>query len=236
MNRFDTEENKKSEENKVCVECINVNSIAGSTQNDKNLYTEYKQMHYKNTMPDSRILVFLTGFCIGMVFFYLLRGNNTTPFDKEQLMWLQNINLNYTGLLEYIFGLRFGQLAFCAICALSTLGGVLAYLIMGWYGFELGVIIFSLVYQYGMKGIFLTISMFVPQGIFYVIAFLLIFHKCWNSNGKYYHKEETITKKGRLDKLNKIKKPAIILCVFGMGVLCEVYINPILVKKIALFF
>lgn len=234
MNRFDTEENQRKEKNKVCTDCTGGDSAV--IQNNVDPYKQYRRVHYKNTIPDSRILVFLTGFCIGMVFFYLSGGSSAGAFDGEQLVWLKNMELNYTGLLGYVFRLRFGQLAFCVICAFSTIGGVLAYLIMGWYGFELGVVIFSLVYQYGLKGIFLTLSMFVPQGILYAAIFLIIFHKYWEGNGKYYHKEEAIKKKGILAYLNMARKPAVVLALFCIAILCEVYVNPVIVKKIALFF
>ena len=56
MNKFEPEE--QAEE-------ISVRSV--SEENDA--YIDYRKLNYKNTMPDNRVLVFLTGFCIGMVFF-----------------------------------------------------------------------------------------------------------------------------------------------------------------------
>ena len=64
MNRFEPEEQ---------VEELSVRSVP--EENDA--YIDYRKLHYKNTMPDNRVLVFLTGFCIGMVFFYLSGGQNT---------------------------------------------------------------------------------------------------------------------------------------------------------------
>lgn len=54
MNKFNTEERIE--------DVTNV-----SDGNDA--YIDYRKFHYRNTVPDSRVLVFLTGFCIGMVFF-----------------------------------------------------------------------------------------------------------------------------------------------------------------------
>lgn len=226
MNKFNTEES---------MEDVSVNSVS----DNKDTYIDYRKFHYKNTVPDSRVLVFLTGFCIGMVFFYLFKGQNTAMsglLDREHLLWLQNFEVNQSGLLEYVAGLRIKQLAFCFICSLSSIGGLLAYSIMGWYGFEVGLIVFSLVYQYGVKGIFLAFSMFLPQGVLYAAAFLIIFSDYWMNDTKCCHKEITIKNQRLHKKAENMKRLILILAVFSIGILCETYINPEIVRKMALFF
>lgn len=63
MNKFNTEER---------MEDITTYNVTDG--NDA--YMDYRKFHYKNTVPDSRVLVFLTGFCVGMVFFYLFSGKD----------------------------------------------------------------------------------------------------------------------------------------------------------------
>lgn len=212
---------------------------AGSAVREDDAYIDYRKLHYKNTIPDNRVLVFLTGFCAGMVFFYLAGGQGTgagSLLDREHLTLMQNFEVNRQGLFEYVTGLRVRQLIFGAICALSSVGGLMAYSIMGWCGFETGLIIFSLVYQYGIKGIFLTFSMFLPHGIFYCIVFLIIFRKYWASDKKCCHNEETIKKKDRHHRMESVKTAVLVLALFSAGILCEVYINPEIMRKLALLF
>lgn len=230
MNKFNTEET---------IDNITVCNV--SNKNDA--YEIYRKKYNRNTMPDSRVLVFLTGFCIGMVFFYLAKGKNAAAggsaaglLDREHLVRLQNFEVYQSGLFEYVFGLRVKQLVFCIICSLSTVGGMMAYSILGWYGLETGLIIFSLVYQYGIKGIFLTFSMFLPQGIFYLAVFLVIFHPYWGSDTKSCHKEMTEKENGRHKKIETLKKILLIFGLFITGILCEIYINPEIMKKMALLF
>lgn len=230
MNMFNTEER-----------IDRTDLLNSSVKNDA--YIDYRRKYYGNTMPDGRVLVFLTGFCIGMVFFYFSRGQNisiqnstTGLLNREHLVQLQDFEVYQSGLFEYVFGLRFKQLLFCIICSLCTIGGLLAYSIIGWYGFEAGFIIFSLVYQYGMKGAFLTFSMFLPHGIFYIAVFLIIFNKYWLSNTKCCHKEITESTNGRHKKMENFKKIMLILLLFFIGVLCEIYVNPEIIRKMALFF
>lgn len=226
MNKFDVEE--QMEEQAVC-----------SVEQDHDAYIDYRKLHYKNTMLDNRVLVFLTGFCIGMVFFYLSGGHNTggkSLLDKEHLLLMQSFEVNQSEFLMYTLGLRVKQLLFMVICALSSIGGLLAYSIMGWCGFEVGLLIFSLVYQYGVKGIFLTFSMFLPHGIFYAMMFLIVFRKYWSSNTKCCHNEETIKNKKLHQRMESVKAILLVLLIFGVGILCEIYINPEIMRKMALFF
>lgn len=229
MNKFNTEDHVE-------------NSVTQNGFDMDDTYIAYSKKHYRNTMPDGRILVFLTGFCIGMVFFYFSRGKGfqigeqVGLMNREHLVLFQNFEVDRRNLFEYVFTIRTRQLLFCAICALSTIGGVLAYSIIGWYGFEAGLIIFSLVYEYGIKGILLTFSMFLPHGIFYIIIFLIIFNRFWMNDKKCYHNEETVMTDKCRKKLEILKRIVVIIVIFGVGFLCEIYINPEIVRKIAAFF
>lgn len=205
---------------------------AGESTRTVDVYADYRKIHYNNTVPDSRVLVFLTGFCIGMVFFYLSKGQDAgigRLLDREHLVKLQDFEVNRSGLFEYVAGLRLRQLILCVICSFSSIGCILAYSITGWYGFEAGLVIFSLVYRHGIKGIFVTLSMFLPQWIFYAAVFLIIFGGCWQGDTKSCHNEVT-------EKIAGFRKKILVLVLFGVGVLCEVYVNPGIVGKIAMFF
>lgn len=78
--------------------------------------------------------------------------------------------------------------------------------------------------------------MFLPQGAFYVIAFLIIFSRHWISDTKSCHKEETIKGSRRHKKMENLKRIILVLVVFGIGILSEIYVNPEIVRKMALFF
>lgn len=230
MNKFNTEESIG-------------NSVSHNGLDLEDAYIAYSKQHYRNTMPDSRILVFLTGFCIGMVLFYfsgakgLSDGDHAVGLlDREHLTLLQNFEADRLELFEYVFGIRIRQLIFWIVCTLSSIGGLLAYSIIGWYGFETGLIIFSLVYAYGIKGILLTLSMFLPHGICYLIVFLIVFNKFWANDTKYYHKEKTVMTDDPNKKLGALKRITLVLAVFGAGLLCEIYLNPEIVKKIVALF
>ncbi len=235
MNRFDA----GGQSGKTAAGSAGSEPSGQNAAQDQDAYIDYRKFHYKNTIPDNRVLVFLTGFCAGMVFFYLTGGKNAgegSLLDGEHLALLQDFEVNRLGLFEYVAGVRLRQFLFCVICALSSVGGLMAYSIMGLCGFEVGLLIFTLVYQYSMKGILLTFSMILPQGIFYAILFLIIFRKYWTSDKKSCHNEVTVKSEWHRQRLDRIKTVVLGTLMFCIGILSEVYINPEIMRKIALLF
>ena len=184
----------------------NVDNTGNSAGNE---CVRYHKIYYKNAVPDSRVLVFLTGFCL--------------DFYKA-------------GLLEYVMYKRLGQLFFLLVCATSVLKSFFSYTILGWGGFEMGVMVFTLVYQYGLKGLLFSASLLVPHGIFFILVFLLIFHKNQEGDEKTYHNCGVITENRSHNKFTKVKKAIVIFTLWFTGILSEIYINPEIIKKIALLF
>lgn len=217
-------------------------SLGTASTGEPSIETVYKRMHYGNTMPDGRMLVFMTGFCLGMVFFYFSKGsgidsNPLTPLlAPSQISQLKNFETFKGGLLEYVTITRLGQLIFLFLCATSAIGGILAYSILGGLGFEFGLLMFSSVYQNGILGILLAIMMFFPHGIFYIIVFLKIFYKFWGIDKKYYHNNNAINSSSWHNKVTELRKILVILTVFCFGILSETYINPEILRKLALLF
>lgn len=205
-------------------------------------YDKYRRIYRKNTVPDGRVLVFLTGFCLGMVFFYLagitLMGEEYFPsaFSTDHIAKLRDFNFYAAGLFEYVTTKRMGQLMFILICATSFMRRIFSYAILGWGGFEIGIVMFSFVYQYGIKGLLLSVLLLFPHGIFFLASFLLLFDKSWIDDKKTYHNYSEIMENGLHNRFTKLKKIVIVLLLWGLGILSEVYINPEIVKKAALFF
>lgn len=217
----------------------NVDNTSNSVQNE---CAKYHKIYYRNTVPDSKVLVFLTGFCLGMVFFYLsgikLIGGQHLPaaLSADGIAKLHDFDFYKEGLLEYVTYKRLGQLVFLLICATSFLKSVFSYAILGWGGFELGIMMFTLVYQYGLKGLLFSVMLLIPHSIFFIAVFLLLFYKYRTDDEKAYHNCNIITENRSHNKFTKVKKAIVILVLWIIGILSEIYINPEIIKKIALLF
>lgn len=205
-------------------------------------YDKYKNIYRRNTVPDSRVLVFLTGFCLGMVFFYLSgiklmdSGRFPAALLAENIYKLRDFDFYAARLFEYAALRRMGQLIFMLICAAGFMRLMFLYAFLGCGGFELGIVMFSLTYQYGLKGLLLSVLLLFPHGIFFFISFILLFDKNMPDYKKDYHKYNQIMENGLHNKVTKVKRTVVILSFWFVGILSEVYINPEIIKKMAIFF
>jgi hypothetical protein len=177
------------------------------------IISEYKRIKYRRAMPDKKMLVFAAGGVLGMVFFYMFNGGDIIIADD---FWNSGFSMNeYTGMFQYVFSIRLKQLLFLLICSFSYIGNLMAYGTLGSLGFEFILILFTFVYNYKLKGILLSIVMLLPQGIFYLLLFSIIFEGCYNNEKPSVYKQKALF-------LWKIIMGVIL---FALGFLCETCIN-----------
>ena len=210
---------------------IDMNDLTGITYS-----TRYKE---KNTIPDSKLLVFGTGFLFGLVFFHFAGKQlieDSGLLSQEYIEPLKGFSMNQNGYLLYIAGIRIKQFLFVLFCSLSIWAGCFLYVVLGWSGFQLGILAYAAMYQHGMRGMFYCIFMFIPQGLFYFLAFIQIMNSKLGSDKKYYHKDINITSNRAMRIGENVKTFFAILLLLCLGILSESYINPWLMKWILLFF
>ncbi len=201
----------------------------------------YKRVNNNDTIPDSRILAFTIGVCLGIVFFYLILGyDENTNFFKQilgekDILYLKDYHVNKAVLLEYVLETRISQFLVVILCSVSIIGGVFAYLLLAILGMGFGIISFMSVYQYGVIGLLFAIMLFFPHGIFYSIIFFEMFKKHWFVNKKNYHNIDVDICLKKRKIINMIKSMVIILILFCFGILSETYINTEILKKIVVF-
>ena len=210
---------------------MNMNDLVSMTYGTK--------LEKKGTTPDSRILVFMTGFFLGLVFFYFAGKQlieDTGLLSMDYIEPLKDFSINNKGYLLYILGIRTKQFLFLIFCTLSIWAGCFLYAVLGWSGFQLGVIFFAAMYQYGMRGVFYCIFMIIPHGIFYFLVFVKLLNGKLENDKKYYHKKVDIIDNRARKVYESIKAYFVILLLLCLGILSECYINPWLMKWILLFF
>ena len=209
----------------------NMNDLTGISYS-----TRYKA---KNTIPDSKLLVLGTGFLLGLVFFYFTGKQlieDSGLLSQETIEPLKNFSMDQNGYLIYIAGIRIKQFLFVLFCSLSIWGSCFLYAVLGWGGFQWGILFYAAMYQYGMRGVFYCVFMLLPHGIFYFLAFVQFMNKKLGSDKKYYHKNINITSSKALSIGENVKTFLVIMMLLCLGILSESYINPWLMKWILLFF
>lgn len=181
----------------------------------------------ENTIPNSMICFFMAGFCLGMVFFYLsdkAYAKESGLMDTTHIRQLQEFRANKTGLLQYVAVRRIWQFFLVGLCACSKLCSILLQLLIGVCGFSLGILLFTAVYRYRVMGLFLGAALFLPHWILYMAMICRVMHISRQSDTKYYHKISHI--KLLIDVIS-------IILLLIAGILCETYVNPYLLQKIA---
>ena len=81
----------------------------------------YCQLKEEHTIPNSAVCVFMTGFCLGMVFFYLSDKNfarESGLMDPVYIDQLQEFSAYQEGLLQYVALQRMKQFFTVMVCAL----------------------------------------------------------------------------------------------------------------------
>jgi len=221
------------------------NNDLGIDYNDENknvnedvVYIKRRKMNgysnnlcFDNAKLDSRILVLMMGFCFGMIFFFISEGNTTNSQVFLQIFEqnIENFFINKSNLLMYILEIRIRQLLLLVICATSIINTFIMYIILGAMGLGIGIITFTMIYQYGIMGAFFLLILIFPHGILYVLILLRIIKRsCLNK-----HSFQEIHNYNKIKRIRMVFNEAIaIMILFVIGILTEVYINAELVKKL----
>jgi hypothetical protein len=181
--------------------------------------SQYKRI-YKRGIPDRRLLVFVIGIIVGMAFFYISGGSDITLTEN---FWESSYSVDdNTGLYQYVFALRFKQFLFLMICSFSYIGNFLVYGLLAGLGFGFGLILFTFAYNFKFMGIIVSVAMAFPQGIFYLILFLIVFDRCFKGESPSFYKEKSIV----------LWKTIMCVILFMLGFLCETCINYEIMKKL----
>jgi hypothetical protein len=181
--------------------------------------SQYKRI-YKRGMPDRRLIVLAVGFLAGILAFYILGGSDIIL--SENFWESGNLIDDNTGLFQYVFALRFKQLLFLMICSFSYIANFMAYGLLAGLGFGFGLILFTFAYNYKFMGIILSIATAFPQGIFYLLLFLIVFDSCFNRENSSIYREKSIV----------LWKTIMCVILFLLGFLCETCINYEIMKKL----
>ena len=215
--------------------------IPVSDENTDSYMIRYK----RNIMHNRKVVAFIAGVCAGILFFayehiYITDYGNI--LGVQRISVLREIDIQNNGVVQYIFCIRIKQLLLLVLCASSIMAPVFMYLVAGYFGFGFGIVILSLLYQYGIKGIFLGVMLFFPHGIFYLLIFLITFYKI-DKNGKEYYQKDTCENCIKRSNRTIFKQMVfgigdllIIVMLLGMGILSEVYISTAIVRKLSLLF
>lgn len=176
-------------------------------------------MRIKVSKGQLLILFLAVGFLIGIIYENVIAGNSVVLselFLRSNLELYLKTNIISEKYLWYVAKARIILLA--TVCIFSYIRWKKLYVILCLvvFGFFAGVMSVAAVMQLGIKGIVLCIAGILPQGIFYVTAYSMLF--------VYWFRYPE-------SQWNRVKLLFVII-MFLAGIVLETYVNPALVKLI----
>ncbi|MFI3212661.1 MAG: hypothetical protein R3Y24_04900 [Eubacteriales bacterium] len=175
---------------------------------------------------------FLVG--IAMVFLWEDEFINHDSFLRAELMEsINGLEVDFSKMLYLCIQNRLVKIIFLMILSFTNIGGMILCVVTSWMGCLAGMLLEILSLRYGLKGILLFIAGVFPQFIFYSVAYIGLINtrkKIWK---EYY---DTSYYGGiKSSKLKQWMKIVLVLVVFILGIITEVYINPSILLKIIEF-
>ena len=165
------------------------------------------------------MMMLVVGFFVGILYenVALTRGLETLQlFGEEQLELLRHAVVKQSEYLMYIIKMR----------SIPILASILLWnfrwrkpvilIGIGWAGFICGRIVVASVIGRGVKGVLLCIAVLFPHFIFYIMAYMILIVHLISEVKKRWRKTKT----------------AGVLALFLLGVLLEVYTNPIVLNLV----
>lgn len=177
--------------------------------------------------------VVFVGFIAGVLSIALWKENwliSEGILNSEFISDITELKIDKRALFFLCLGRRMRAFFLLFLLSFSSVNSWVNFAFFLLSGFFAGSVVEILTIRYGMQGIAMYFTMIFPQGLCYILGFLIL--GCWCL------KRESIERSLRERKIQKIrkienKKAIIISCVLILaGIIIESYINP----KIFFFF
>lgn len=191
----------------------------------------YKQYLYKFTrMPYGSIFLFLFlgGFLGGILFANVawnVRQSAITGLNLLSAGTWAGVDGSAKDYMRYLGSVRLKAPVLLMVLGLTSCGMAAVYLGLLWYGFLGGLLCSAALLQLGLSGMLKLFGCLLLPMIFYVPAAAVLLTQAYMMSEKSSRKEvEGMKEYGRY-----LLSCFLILAAFGVGILVECYVNPLLI-------
>ncbi len=188
------------------------------------------------------LFVFLAGICIGILFANFL-GNRyidkISLLSEYMLLKYQRMDLRQERLFRYCLEARILPMCYIWVFGLTMFAGLVGHLYVLWFGFTTGALLSIATIRFGVKGIVLCVCGVLPQYIIYIPIMLILLTLSSGTGIRLYGRggvRGTVYggKRRLIGKYFLAFLLILVVCI--IGIFLESYVNPILLKKILIFF
>lgn len=160
---------------------------------------------------------FMPGFLFGVIYVNFIAGKYMAQpgvFSDYFLNQFTTVQINAGEYLWYLLRLRLIPLAVLAALSFTRVRKLSVILFLVWTGISGGILISSAAADQGIQGCLLCVTALFPQFLFYIPAFIVLLWYSYSLPQIHWNRQKTI----------------FIALMMSLGIITELYVNPVLVK------
>lgn len=174
-------------------------------------------MRIFHTRKKQFLVFFMPGFFLGIIYVnFIARKYMAEPgiFSDYFLDQFTAAQIDVREYLPYLLRLRLSPLLALAALSFTKVRKPAAVLFLVWTGFSGGVLISSAAAGLGIRGTFLCVTALLPQFLCYIPAYLILLWYCYSAPRTQWNRQKTI----------------FLVLAMSVGIILELYVNPVLVR------
>lgn len=153
-------------------------------------------------------------------------------FGEYFWMQLGQIKLDAGVMFWYVFEKRMLLFLIVLVFGVTGLGTTLVYMLAAWMGGSLGFLFSAAVIQKGIGGLVMCVMGFVPHGLFYLPAGILMMLKTCRLSDRLHGRDKSSIFSIKKELTSYAIAMAVVFVVLFLGIILESMLNPILLQKI----
>lgn len=165
------------------------------------------------------MIVLAVGFFVGIIYQNMIVNSSVVTselFLKSNLERYLQTNIIAEKYLWYVIKSRITLLAIVYVFSCFRWKKLYVSVCLFAVGFFAGIMAVAAVMQFGLKGILLCVAGVLPQGIFYVMVYSMLFSYWFRYPDSRWNRTKTV----------------FLVVAYLLGILSETYVNPMLMKMI----
>ena len=160
---------------------------------------------------------YMAGFLIGILYANIVAKNYVTStgiFSEYFLSQYISIEVVAEEYMLYILQVRLLPLAGLFLVGQTKFRKIAVVFWFIWVGFSSGMLLVAAIMQLGVKGVLLCLIGLTPQFVFYIMAYVVLLWYFYTYTVSSWNRGKTI----------------FVTLTMALGIISEVYVNPILMK------
>lgn len=179
-------------------------------------------MRYREKKSGQLIVMLAVGFLVGIIYENIVSGKDETlirMFQSEQLQLFGELQIDSYTYLLYILKKRIVPLLVIVLLWSFKWRKPFVLIAVSWCGLLFGRMIVAAMISQGIRGVLICLAILFPQTIFYALVYIILVVHLYSDKRRWWNKGKT----------------AAVAAFFLLGVLTEVYINPMILEMIINF-